>query len=359
MSKQIQVAIIGSQGVPAHYGGFESLVENILGTNCSRDIHYTVFCSSTLMDSSLPRYKGADLRYVHLNAHGASSIPYDIISIMRALRGFDAILILGVSGCISLPLLKHFTKARIIVNIDGHEYQRNKWSCIAKQFLRLSEAMAVKHADVVVADNRGIQKYVEKVYKRSAVLIPYGGNHVLRNIPMRRQYDMLADFNLPPGKYDLAICRIEPENNCHIILEAYRNTTRKLAFVGNWGHSEYSQQQYNKFVKHTNIMMLDSIYDIETLYTLRNNARCYIHGHSAGGTNPSLVEAMFFPVPILAFNVIYNRETTFDMAQYFSNSRELELMLERVPEPSSKLLSRARLCYNWRSIARRYEVLFR
>lgn len=354
-----RVAVIGTQGVPAHYGGFESLVENIIGFHKSPDIQYTIFCSSTLMDSSLPRYKGAELRYVHLNAHGIHSVAYDIISLCRVLAGYDTILILGVSGCVSLPVLKHLTRSCIIVNIDGHEYRRNKWGPLARSFLRLSETMAVHHADVVVTDNKGIQQYVNRVYHRDAELIAYGGDHAVRPIPAAQSRMVLDSYGLTAGGYSLAICRIEPENNVHIILEAFRGTNHRLAAVGNWGHSEYSQELWNKYKDDDNLLLLDSIYDLDTLYALRSNARYYIHGHSAGGTNPSLVEAMFFNMPILAYDVVYNRETTFGLAHYFTDSASLRKLIDTDIKPDGRLVRKAHEAYNWKTIAAQYEHLFR
>ena len=140
-----KVAIIGTQGVPAKYGGFETLVENIIGDNCSGDIQYTVFCSSKDLPNGPKEYRGARLKYLCLKANGVQSIPYDIVSMMRAICGYDAILILGVSGCIFLPILKLFCRKRVIVNIDGLEYRRAKWKNWVRKFLKFSEILSVKY----------------------------------------------------------------------------------------------------------------------------------------------------------------------------------------------------------------------
>ena len=126
------------------------MVENIIGENCSNDIEYTVFCSSKDMPERMDEYKGARLKYVPLKANGVQSIPYDIISMMRSISGYDAVLVLGVSGCIFLPILKLFCRKKIIVNIDGLEYRRAKWKPWIKRFLKLSEKIAVRFADVII-----------------------------------------------------------------------------------------------------------------------------------------------------------------------------------------------------------------
>lgn len=352
-----RVAIIGSQGVPPKYGGFETLVDNII-SNRSERVEYTVFCSSPDMDSKLTEYKGCILKYVNLRAHGVMSVPYDIISMMKALRGYDAILVLGVSGAIFLPFLKLFSSARIIVNIDGLEHTRDKWDSLAKRFLKFSLGSCMKWADEIVSDNKGIQDFVSNEYGRAAQLIAYGGDHAVRDVDARRQKAMLDFHNLEAGKYDLSICRIEPENNCHITLEAYQNSGQQIAIVGNWNHSDYSRELYTRYKNQPGIHLIKSIYDIDALYALRNNCRRYVHGHKSGGTNPSLVEAMFFAKPIIAYDVIYNRETTQNTAYYYNNVETLKKLIARDDLKSEQTLTIARNEYIWKLIAQQYENLF-
>lgn len=355
----INVAVVGIQGVPANYGGFESLVENIIGENCPPDIKYTIFCSSADMKTRMRFYKGATLKYVKLHANGMSSISYDIVSLARSLNGFDVILILGVSGCLTMPMLRRMTSAKIIVNIDGLEHRREKWGRAARWLLRTSEAMAVKYADITVADNKGIQDYVRETYGKEAVLISYGGDHVHRDIPISRTSEILSGYGLEAKKYAVAVCRIEPENNCHVVLDAFSKTSYPLVFVGNWHHSEWAKNLKTKYSSFPNLKLLDAIYDLDVLYSLRSNAALYIHGHSAGGTNPSLVEAMHFGMPILAYNVVYNRETTENRAYYFTSAEDLRSLLTLDGLDGSPMLEIARRRYTWKNIAKQYTSLFR
>lgn len=357
--KLIKVAIVGTQGVPANYGGFESLVENIIGENCPKDVHYTVFCSSSDMPSTPTEHKGATLKYVRMHANGAHSIPYDIISMCRAISGYDVILILGVSGCFFLPLLRLMSRSKIIVNIDGLEHKRAKWGRTARWVLRNSEAMAVRYADIIVADNKGIQDYVTDTYGRQSELIAYVGDHVHRNLPHSMMKNILKEYNLKKDKYAITVCRIEPENNSHIILKAFADTDYPLVFIGNWHHSEWSRQLKARYDNSPNITLLDAIYDLDILYTLRSNAGIYIHGHSAGGTNPSLVEAMHFGMPVIACDVVYNRETTEGKAYYFKNSSELKALLSRNDLDGSEMKEIANRRYTWRHISEQYCRLFR
>ena len=352
------VAIIGTQGVPAKYGGFETLVENIIGDNCSDDIRYTVFCSSKDLPDGPKEYKGARLKYVPLRANGAQSIPYDIISMMRCMRGYDAVLVLGVSGCIFLPVFKLFCRKKLIINIDGLEYRRAKWKNWVRKYLKMSEKLAVRFADIVITDNKGIQDYVKEEYGKESVMIAYGGDHVIREADASFEKDVLDGFGLEAGEYAVTVCRIEPENNCHKILEAFSRTDRKLIFIGNWNRSEYGRELKARYSQFPDIIIQDPVYDIDKLYVLRKNARMYVHGHSAGGTNPSLVEAMFFGRPILCYNVVYNRESTHDKAYFWSDADELATLLQRNDLNGEMMKVIADKEYTWKAIAAQYESLY-
>ena len=193
-----RIAIVGTQGVPAKYGGFETLAENLITHRHSPDIAYTVYCSTKDSPRRLSSYQGADLTYIpFLHANGIQSIPYDILSLIHCiLKGYDTLLILGVSGCIFLPLLRLFYRKKLIVNIDGLEHKRDKWGKFAKWFLRVSEAMAVKYADTIIADNKGIQEYVMETYHKPSVLITYGGDHVIRHVDEEKQSALLQKMEL-------------------------------------------------------------------------------------------------------------------------------------------------------------------
>lgn len=360
-----RVAVIGIQGVPARYGGFETLVENMIGKNCSGDVRYTVFCSKVDMSVAgvtLPRtYNGAELRYIpFFKANGIMSIPYDIVSMMCCVgRQYDDILVLGVSGCVFLPLLRLLCRGRIIVNIDGLEHKRDKWGRFARWFLRASEKVAVKYADIIVSDNEAIKEYVTQTYDRESVLIAYGGDHAL--VGCNDSESILKEYGIKHGAYAISVCRIEPENNVHVILESFAKSGNDLVFVGNWNRSEYGRDLYRRYSDCPNIRLFNPIYDLKTLFALRSNASMYIHGHSAGGTNPSLVEAMHFSVPIIAYDCIYNRATTHGKALYFRDSDELGTLIQREvsADIGAEMASIACSEYRWADIAAKYELLYR
>ncbi len=358
----MKVAIIGTVGVPANYGGFETLVEQLIRHNESEDLQYAVYCSKKSYNDERWVYHGAKTEYVGLNANGIQSIPYDILSLIKASRNSDTILILGVSGCAFLPIFRLFSKKKLIINIDGLEHRRDKWNKLARKFLKFSEKQAVKYGDVIVTDNQGITDYVTQEYGKPSELIAYGGDHAL-TFPSKEESEIiLKEYDLQPKEYSLAICRIEPENNVHIILSAFEKAKKQIVFIGNWQKSEYGKSLAEKYADSKHIRITQAVYDLKKLNVIRENCSLYLHGHSAGGTNPSLVEAMFFKVPIFAFDCVYNRASTEEMATYFADEDELISKLNDssidLAANSEAMFEIANRRYQWIIIARQYEDLF-
>ena len=355
-----KVSIVGSVGLPANYGGWETLTDNLI-LQLSSKFEMTVFCSEKKYNQKLNNFNGAKLRYINLNANGIQSIPYDIISIYKSLKFADVILILGVSGCIFLPFAKFFGKSKIILNIDGLEWKRDKWGSLAKLFLKFSEFIGIKYANLVITDNVAIQQYVYKSYNIESIFIPYGGDHSKK---LNLDPQISNEYKFLKGKYSFTVCRIEPENNIHLILEAFEShNSIPCVIVGNWSNSNYGLELKAKYKNRDNIFLLDPIYDQKRLDILRSNCFFYVHGHSAGGTNPSLVEAMNLGLAVIAFDVSYNRETTKNKSIYFGNKRELLSILnelERVDllniSIDLKLISEK--LYNWKNISKQYSSLF-
>lgn len=354
---QKKVAIVGTVGLPAAYSGFETLSENLVRFHEAMKLpcEVTIYCSKFRFKSYPKFFHGARLVYIPLDANGPSSILYDVISLFFAvLKKSDVILLLGVSGAIALPLIRIFSRAKIITNIDGIEWKRQKWQGLAKWILRISEWFAVKFSHVVVADNQGIVEHVQETYNERAIKISYGGDHAL-----------LSDQNLYDGpplppRYALALCRIEPENNVEMIIEAFANNQGlPLVFIGNWGNSSFGRSVRERYNGFDNVHLLDPIYKVETLYYIRKNTTVYLHGHSAGGTNPSLVEMMHFGLPILAFDCNFNRYTTEGAALYFKNAFDIGHYIncwdsEKADISGKKLCGIASEQYVWRIVAEQY-----
>lgn len=175
---------------------------------------------------------------------------------------------------------------------------------------------------------------------------------------------MIEIPRLPPKGYGFSVCRIEPENNIHVILEAFADFKLfPVIIAGNFQGSEYGQLLRSKYLDNPNIYTLDPIYDPDKLNLLRGNCKIYLHGHSCGGTNPSLVEAMYLQLPVIAFDVNFNRETTENQARYFNSALQLQelcstLQSTELTEIAEKMKSIADRRYNWQRISHLYAELF-
>ncbi len=354
-----KVAIIGSAGVPANYGGFETLAHQLVEEQ-SGDYELTVYCDGAAIkgEDRLKTYKGADLRYIPLPANGPLSTVYDAWSMIDALFYANTLLILGVSGCLFLPIIRLFFRGNIVVNIDGVEWRREKWGFVARNFIKISEYAAIKFADKIITDNKALQDLTEDRYGCKTTLIEYGSDHV-KSIASIEGDCVKYPFLREP--YAVKVCRIEPENNIETVLEAFSKVPFPLVLVGNWEVSEYAESLRNKYADCANLHLLDPIYNRVTIDMIRSNALVYIHGHSAGGTNPSLVEAMAFALPVLAFDVSFNRETTENQAKYFETAADLDFLMSNSElwiEDGLTMKNIANRRYTWKRITGLYEGLF-
>jgi glycosyltransferase involved in cell wall biosynthesis len=352
-----KLSILGTVGVPGNYGGFETLAENLVRHHAALelDTHLTVYCSSKSFPEQRSKFYDADLRYINLYANGPQSIPYDILSLFSAVRHkSDVILLLGVSGALALPFIRLISRARILTNVDGIEWKREKWRGLARMILKWSEFAAVRWSHVVIADNTAIAEHVKASYGIKCKVIPYGGDHAVQAEPTKAPEIKL------PDDFALALCRIEPENNVAMILEAFsRMPERALVFVGNWNQSDYGKDVRRTYGEHSNITLLDPVYDPGILRWIRDRTVAYIHGHSAGGTNPSLVEMMHFGIPVFAHGCTFNRFTTEESAAYFSTPEELITAVEGLDDEQARIIGTAmreiaQRRYTWEAVGRAY-----
>ncbi|MFK7808019.1 MAG: DUF1972 domain-containing protein [Saprospiraceae bacterium] len=361
-SKKLKLAIIGTVGLPAKYGGFETLVEQLV-PHIEDEFEVTVYCSSKFYKSEdrLEYYGKTKLKYIPFKANGLQSIPYDIISIIHAAFTSNLLLILGVSGCLILTFVKFFTRQKAFVNIDGIEWKRNKWNFFVKTFLRYSEIFAVETAESIITDNQVICDYMSAAYNYNSNLIEYGGDQAKKEIISK---ESIKTYSFLAGRYAFSVCRIEPENHIHVLLEAMTKQSKlPLVIIGNWNNSEYGQLLKAQYKGLPNIHLLDPIYEPKLLNTIRSNCYLYLHGHSAGGTNPSLVEAMNLHLPIFAYDVMYNKETTENKAMYFRTTEELLQLVEEITNDkreslADSMLAIAKRRYTWKVIAGKYRDMF-
>lgn len=360
--KRKKVAIIGTNGIPARYGGFETLA-HYLTKELSNDFDFTVYCSSIYKkEERLKEYHGARLIYLPLNANGIQSIIYDFLSTIHAYYTADTLLILGPAAGLTLIFNKIFRK-NIIVNHGGlNEWEREKFSLLQKKIAYINHGIAARFASINIADNEPLQESILKTFGENSEVIAYGGNHIKSEF-IQEKHEQIYPFLR--NSYDLSISRAQEDNNLHVLLETYEQLTqRNLVLISNWEISEYGKQLKLKYQnKYINISILDALYDEELLNVIRSNAALYIHSHSRCGTAPSLVEAMHYNVPTICFDVPTNRLTTQNKTKYFLNKLELMTILKELSSDERLKITKnlnkiAFENFNWKIISNRYSKLF-
>ena len=355
-----RIAIVGTVGLPPRYGGFETLSDYLV-TQLSQTFDFTVYCSGPDYKTHPEKHHQARLVYFPFKANGAQSILYDLCNLIHAWVKTDLILVLGVSGGIFLPIGRLVGK-KVVLNIGGLDWQRSKWGPIAAWFLRISEWVAVRAAHVLVADNAGIAAYLKQKHGLESHLIAYGGDQAC--IP---EGGPLSEPGLPPvgTPYAFSVARIQPDNHVETILQAFERIEKfPLVFVGDWERSEYGRTLRERYRLHPRLHLLDAIYDRTRLNKLRGHCNIYVHGHSAGGTNPSLVEAMYLGLPIAAYDVVYNRATTNGQGKFFASVEELIELIQTTADSEWTQLGLAMKeiadrQYKWDIVCSAYSELFR
>lgn len=323
----MKIGILGSRGIPNQYGGFERFTEYLSRGLTQKGHEVYVYCPSQQKYQS-GTWKGVHLIYCY-DAEPligtAGQFIYDLNCIRDSRkRNFDLLLMLGyTSSSVWGRLLPGQTV--IMSNMDGFEWKRSKYSPMVKRYLKIAEKWAVNHSDVLIADSPPIQTYYQKNYKRNAHYIPYAAE-----IIEEFHAEILARYELEKNNYDLVIARMEPENHIEMIIEGVQNasSSRPLIVIGK------TENAYGRELKSTystaKVRFLGGVYDQNMLNTLRHYSRLYFHGHSVGGTNPSLLEAMAAGALIAAHDNVFNRFVLKNNAFYFSSTLELKKLTEDI-----------------------------
>ena len=354
-----KVAVIGTVGLPASYGGFETMT-NYLTKYKKEEYDFFVFCSKTSKDEQLAEFNGAKLIYLPFKANGWQSIIYDIVSICKSWFKYDTLIILGTPGCLVLPILNIFKKTKTIINFGGLEWKRDKWNYFIRKYLKFTERIAVKHSTYTIADNQSFCNYLKNEYNLNSHLVEYGGDHVSY---LKPSHDLKSEYVFLNKSYYVSVSRAQPDNNLHLLLEAFSKISDKnLVLVSNWDKFKYGVKLKKKYSTFDNIYIVDAIYDLSILDVIRSNAKAYIHSHTYCGTAPSLVEAMNLGLPVISFRADTNIKTTENKAKFFTTSDELSMILKTITDSEiislgDKMKEIADKRYSWKIISSKYSKL--
>lgn len=358
MSNKKKVHIVGTHGVPAKYGGFETLAD-YLCQNLNEDYELTVYCNAHKYPVKEKKYYGATLKYLKLEANGFKGIFYDLITFIQALLGADVILYLSPVGSGFMTPLKYLTRKKVIVNHGGlNEWEREKLNSIQKIWAKFNHRIAAKCSDVNIADNDLYKQSLKDNFNADSVVIRYGGDHVNKIDVGHPVFS--KKYSFAKEKYAVSVSRAQLDNNIHIVLEAFETFHKfKIVLVSNWSISKYGLDLKEKYSNHPNMILLDAIYDKDELDYIRGNGYVYIHSHSRCGTAPSLVEAMNLENAIISFDVPTNRETTKNGAMFFSDASTLldqlkELSSNNMVSCKDKMMEISTKEYTWENISTDY-----
>ena len=356
-NRSLNIAILGSRGIPAEFGGFETFAERLSIRLVEKGLSVTVFCEST-QKYQKSSYKGVQLEFIRTpHIAGIRSIWFDIISIIKSLRKYDIIYMLGYHSAFFYFIPRLFGD-NFWVNMDGIEWKRDKWSGPEKLFIWLMEYLAIKWSSVLVADADGM---VAHLYERGAikdkvVMIPYGADEI-----QEPNKEYLSAFNLSQDGYYLVVCRLEPENHVLEIVRGFHHSAsdKQLVIVGDHeAGTAYIQRILD--IKDKRVRFIGTIYNKPQLESLRYYCYAYLHGHSVGGTNPSLLEAMAAGNLVIAHDNTFNREVTGNKAFYFHDASQLANIINKIEEDrppeiiSSYYKNLVLEKYNWDVIANAY-----
>lgn len=359
----MKLAIVGTRGIPNEYGGFEQFADILSQGLVKNGLDVTVYCSSNHSYKE-KEYNGVKLihKYDPENKIGtAGQFVYDLACMLDARRkNFDIIYMLGYTSSSVWQKLIFKKGAIVVTNMDGLEWMRSKYSNKVQNFLKYAEKWAVNYSDHLIADSIGIQIYLKKKYNVESTYFPYG-SYVFEN----SDKESLKKYDLTPFEYDLLIARFEPENNIEMILNAFSvsSVNRKLVLIGNYTNTEFGKELCEKFKDDERVVFLGGIYNQNALDNIRFYSNLYFHGHSVGGTNPSLLEAMGSGALICYHNNDFNRAILEKDGFPFSSSKELTRFINTVEKSKNKdiiehNMNKIREIYSWDIIIKQYEKYF-
>ncbi|GAB3911552.1 DUF1972 domain-containing protein [Mucilaginibacter boryungensis] len=356
---KLRVAILGTRGIPNHYGGFEHISEYVSAGLVKRGHSVTVYNSHSHPYQS-NTWNGVNIRHCYDPEYligTPGQFVYDMNCLLDARRQkFDVVLLMGyTSSSVWGWLYPH--KSTIITNMDGMEWKRTKYSKPVQQFLKYAEKLAVQYSQYYISDSKVIQAYLADKYNIQSSYIPYGAD-----VFTEQEREQINPAEASKEDYFLLMARMEPENNIETILEGFNNSNSDKTFkVLGDTTNRFGRYITEKFKKDERIEFKGSIFNTPKVRQLQNNSYLYFHGHSVGGTNPSLLEAMASEALIAAHNNPFNKSVLNTDAFYFSDATEVRDLIENVQRKDTEQtmvknnLNKIQDLFNWETVVNQYE----
>lgn len=331
----MKIAFISTRGIPNNYGGFEQFAEYISVGLVQRG-HEVVVYSPLFHPYKESTYKGVRIKHIYSPelwmGGSVGSFFYDFSSLKDALKKekFDIIYDAGYTSIIPAYIwynIKDIKYPIVVTNMDGLEYKRTKFSKKVQKFLFWEERMAVKHSHYLIADNLGIKDYYKEKYNKDSKYLAYGAD-----IHEDYNKEHLHEYGLSPDNYFLLIARMEPENNIEMIIQGYiesNHVDRTLIVVGKT-NTPHGKELIEKYKSYKSVRFVGGIYDFKKINSIRYFSTAYFHGHSVGGTNPSLLEAMASNCFIIANDNIFNKAVLNNNALYFANKEDITTIVNNI-----------------------------
>jgi glycosyltransferase involved in cell wall biosynthesis len=358
----MRIAILGTRGIPANYGGFETFAEHLATRLAARGHEVTVYCRAHYTSPRELEFQGVRLKVLPTIRHKYfDTVVHTFLSALHSIpRRYDAALICNAANAPFASILR-LTGTPVALNVDGLEHKRKKWNSIARRYYLLAERLATMLPTETVTDARVIQEYYWARYRSPSTMIAYGAEVERRPDPSVRRW------RVEPNRYVLYVSRLEPENNAHLVIEAFKRvrTAHKLLIVGDAPYAhEYIADLKARARRDRRIIFTGFVFGRD-YRALQQNAYCYVHATEVGGTHPALLEAMGFGNCVLTLAAPENMEAIGEAGIAYADENDLAEKLQRVLRDGSLVQSyrhraqtRVQEVYDWDYVVDQYEKLF-
>lgn len=360
----MRIAILGTRGIPASYGGFETFAEHLATRLVARGHEVTVYCRSHYVSPRQLEYHGVKLTVLPTVQHKYfDTVVHTFLSALHAVpQRFDAALICNAANA-PFSLILRLTGTPVAINVDGLEHKRKKWGALGRKYYRLTEYLSTLLPNEMVTDAQVIQDYYLARHNARSTMIAYGSE-----VERRPDRAVVRKWRVEPNRYILYVSRLEPENNAHLVIEAFKKvrTAFRLLIVGDAPYAEQYIEDLKARAKGDKRIIFTGFVFGQDYRSLQQNAYCYVHATEVGGTHPALLEAMGYGNCVLTLATPENLEVVGEAGVSYVDEFDLAEKLRRVLRDGSLVQAyrnraqvRVQNCYDWETVVDQYERLFR